>query len=403
MNEKIKVVLFENIHPNAVKLYHDNGYTEVETHTRAMNSKDLIKHIHDAHVVGIRSATHIGKEVLDHCKNLMAIGCYCIGTDQVQLREAMIRGIPVFNDPHSNTRSVAEMVIGLCIMLMRDLFSKNSAAHAGEWRKVAAGSHEVRGKKLGIVGYGRIGSQVAILAEALGMQVSYFDIEQKLALGNVKSVRTLEELLKTSDIVTLHVPDTSKTLNMMNRDHLKLLKKHAYLINTSRGKVVDNEALAEMLRNKEIKGAAVDVFPKEPSGGHETFENPLRNLENAILTPHVGGATEEAQENIAAAVSQKLISFVNRGTTEGATNFPMISLPPHEGANRILHVHENIPGMLSQVNKIFADRKINILSQYLQTNQDIGYVVFDIQKDHYAHLVQDLKAIKGTLRTRILY
>jgi D-3-phosphoglycerate dehydrogenase len=295
------------------------------------------------------------------------------------------------------------MVIGLCVMLMRDLFAKNAAAHAGEWRKVSQGSHEVRGKKLGIVGYGRIGSQVAILAEALGMQVSYFDIEHKLALGNVKPARSLKELLETSDIVTLHVPDTPKTQNMMDRTHLKLMKKDAYLINTSRGKVVDTEALAELLKNKHIKGAAVDVFPKEPSGGHETFENPLRSLENAILTPHVGGATEEAQQNIAAAVSQKLISFVNRGTTEGATNFPMISLPPHEGANRILHIHQNIPGMLSQVNKIFADRKINILSQYLQTNQEIGYVVFDIEKDHHPNIVEDLGAIKGTIRTRILY
>lgn len=403
MDEKIKIVLLENIHANAVQLFHDQGFTNVESHPSAMTSEELIDHLHDAHVVGIRSATKISKEVLDHCKKLMVIGCFCIGTDQVDIREAMMCGIPVFNDPHSNTRSVAEMVIGLCIVLMRDLFSKNAAAHSGEWRKIAKGSHEVRGKKLGIVGYGRIGSQVAILAEALGMHVTYFDVEQKLALGNVKPARSLEELLESSDIVSLHVPDTSQTQNLMDRDHLKLLKKHAFLINTSRGKVVDNEALAEMLRNKEIKGAAVDVFPKEPSGSHEVFENPLRSLENVILTPHVGGATEEAQENIAVAVSHKLVSFVNRGTTEGATNFPMIALPPHEGANRILHVHENVPGMLSQINAIFADRKINILSQYLQTNQEIGYVVFDIQKDHHPDLVPDLKAIKGTIRTRILY
>lgn len=401
--EKIKIVLLENIHSNAVKLYKDHGFTNIQSYPKAMSTAELIEHVHDARILGIRSASHVGKEVLDQCKKLLAIGCYCIGTNQVQLHEAMMHGIPVFNDPHSNTRSVAEMVIGLCIVLMRDLFSKNAAAHAGEWRKVSQGAHEIRGKKLGIVGYGRIGSQVAILAEGLGMQVSYYDIEQKLALGNVKSVSTIEELLQTSDIVTLHVPETPQTNNMMNRERLKLLRKSAFLINTSRGKVVDNEALAEMLRNKEIKGASIDVFPKEPSGSHELFENPLKRLENVILTPHVGGATEEAQQNISVAVSQKLISFVNRGITEGATNFPMIALPPHEGANRILHIHENVPGMLSQINKKFADRHINILSQYLQTNQEIGYVVFDIQKNHHEGLVEDLKSIKGTIRSRILY
>lgn len=401
--EKIKIVLLENIHPNAVKIFHDHGFTHVECHSAAMKPQQLIEHVHDARILGIRSATHIGKEVLEQCKKLMAIGCYCIGTNQVQLHDAMHHGIPVFNDPHSNTRSVAEMVIGLCIVLMRDLFSKNAAAHAGEWRKFAQGAHEIRGKKLGIIGYGRIGSQVSIMAEALGMQVCYYDTERKLDIGNVKQVVSLNELLENSDIVTLHVPETSHTQQLMNRENLKKLKKNAILINTSRGKVVDNEALAEMLRNKELKAAAIDVFPKEPSGSHERFENPLMNLENAILTPHIGGATEEAQENIAVAVSQKLVSFVNSGITEGATNFPMISLPPHEGANRILHVHENVPGMLSQINKVFSDRHINILAQYLQTNQEIGYVVFDIQKNHHTNLIEDLKKIKGTIRARILY
>jgi D-3-phosphoglycerate dehydrogenase len=401
--EKIKIVLLENIHSNAAKIYQDHGFTNVHCYGKAMSTEELIETVHDARVLGIRSGTHIGKEVLDHCKKLLAIGCYCIGTNQVKLQDAMMQGIPVFNDPHSNTRSVAEMVIGLCIVLMRDLFSKNAAAHLGEWRKISVGSHEIRGKRLGIIGYGRIGSQVSIMAEGLGMQVSYYDIEQKLALGNAKSVSSLEELLKTSDIVTLHVPETTQTHNLMNRERLNLLRKEAILINTSRGKVVDNEVLAELLRSGQIKAAAVDVFPKEPSGSHESFQNPLKGLTNVILTPHIGGATEEAQENISVAVTQKLISFVNRGVTEGATNFPMIALPPHDGANRILHIHENIPGMLSQINKIFADRNLNILSQYLQTNQEIGYVVFDIEKNPHIGLEQDLKRIKGTIRSRILY
>ena len=344
---KIKIVLLESIHPRAVDLFHEDGYSHVETFASALNGKELIEHIHNAHVIGIRSATHINKEILSQCPKLLSIGCFCIGTNQVDTQDALLKGIPVFNDPHSNSRSVAELVIGLCVVLMRDLFNKNAAAHAGMWNKVSKGAHELRGKTLGIIGYGRIGSQVSILAEAMGMQVHYYDIEQKLGIGNVRRILNLEELLSHSDIITLHVPETPLTMNMINAERLRLMKKNAYLINTSRGKVVDNEALAEALSSKIIRGAAIDVFQKEPSGTSELFKNPLQKLENVILTPHIGGATEEAQENIATGVSQRLINYINRGATEGSVNFPMLSLPPNENSHRILHIHENKPGMLS--------------------------------------------------------
>lgn len=400
---KIKVVLLENIHPNAAEIFRADGFTDLEHLTSALNQQDLIDKIHDAHVVGIRSGTHITPEVLSHCHKLLTVGCYCIGTNQVDLQDALLRGIPVFNDPHSNSRSVAELVIGLCLALFRDLFRKNAAAHAGRWHKLAEGAHEIRGKVLGIVGYGRIGSQVSIMAEAMGMRVFYYDIEQRLALGNVKPVKTLEALLEMSDIVTLHVPETPMTHMMINREKLRLMKKSAYLINTSRGKVVDNQALADVLRNNEIKGAAIDVFQEEPADSKEPFVNPLQSLDNVILTPHIGGATEEAQENIAIAVSHKLIQFVNSGSTEGSPNFPSLSLSANENSHRILHIHQNVPGMLSQINAVFAKRNINILTQYLKTTNEVGYVVFDIEKQSAPHLLEELKAIKGTIRARILY
>lgn len=401
---KIKIVLLENIHPKAAELLRADGFTSLEILPSALKGQELIDQIKDAHVVCIRSGTQIRKETLDHCPKLLAIGCFCIGTNQVDLQDAMLKGIPVFNDPHSNTRSVAELVIGLCIVLLRDLFNKNAAAHAGKWKKMSEGAHEMRGKTLGIIGYGRIGSQLSILAEAMGMQVCYYDIDQKLSIGNVRAVPTLEELLSISDIVTLHVPETPQTRNMINRERLGLLKKSAYLINTSRGKVVDLEALTEVLSAKVIKGAAIDVFQQEPADSKTPFESPLQKLDNVILTPHIGGATEEAQENIGLAVTQKLLYFINRGSTEGATNFPGLSLPANENAHRILHVHQNIPGMLSQINKIFADRNINILAQYLKTTQEVGYVVFDIEKAYKDnHMLEALKNIKGTIRVRILY
>jgi len=400
---KIKVVLFENIHENAAELFRTDGYTNLEVLKSALAGEELIEKIHDAYIVGIRSGTHISKEVLQKCTKLKVLGCYCIGTNQVDINEAMLQGIPVFNDPHSNTRSVAELVIGLCIVLMRDLFNKNAAAHAGQWKKISAGAHEIRGKTIGIVGYGRIGSQISILAEALGMHVFYYDIEQKLSLGNVKAVAKLEELLGLADIVTLHVPETKQTRNLIGLEQLKAMKPSAYLINTSRGQVVDPDALAEALKSKQIRGAAIDVFRKEPEDNKTPFKSPLQGLENIILTPHIGGATEEAQENIAQAVSQKLIYFINRGNTEGAVNFPNLALSPIENVHRILHIHRNVPGMLSQINKIFADRHINILGQYLRTTQEIGYVVFDIEKSYKDHIIDALKHIEGTISVRILY
>lgn len=403
--QKIKVLLLENIHPKAVQIFQEDGFTNVEHLDRSLNDTALIAKIKEAHVVGIRSGTSLTKEVLNQCNKLLAIGCFCIGTDRVDLHASLLKGIPVFNDPHSNSRSVAELVIGLCIGLMRDLFNKNASAHAGEWKKRSEGAHELRGKILGIIGYGRIGSQLSILAEAMGMQVIYYDIEQKLSLGNVKPMQ-LEELLRTADVVSLHVPETRLTQNLINKEKLGLLKKTAFLINTSRGRVVDLDALAACLEKKAIQGAAIDVFSNEPANSTIPFISPLQKLNNAILTPHIGGATEEAQENIAQAVSQKLIYFINRGGTEGSVNFPSLSLSPNNETHRILHIHENKPQMLSQINKIIADREINILGQYLKTNEEVGYVVLDIQKRNQedTHALQEaLKEIKGTIRVRILY
>jgi D-3-phosphoglycerate dehydrogenase len=401
--DKMKVVLLENIHVKALDVFHEQGFSNVELLPTTFSTDELIKKIHDAHVVGIRSVTHLTKEVLAACPKLKVIGCFCIGTNQVDTHDAMMRGIPVFNDPHSNTRSVAELIIGLCIALARDIVVKNNAAHLGIWKKYAKGANELRGKTLGIIGYGRIGLQVSILAEALGMTVYYYDIEQKLAMSNVKAVSKLEDLLKISDFVTLHVPETKLTINMINKDRLKHMKKSAFLINTSRGKVVNIDDLADALKNKQIKGAAVDVFDFEPEDPETLFENKLQKIENAILTPHIGGATEEAQESIGIQVAQKLIYFIDRGNTEGAMNFPTLALAPNENTHRILHVHNNIPGMLSHLNKIFADRQINILAQYLKTYQEIGYVVTDIEKTHRDHLLDALKGVEGTICTRILY
>lgn len=400
---KIKIVLFEDINPKAVEVFKGEGFTKLEHLSATLRGQELIEKIHDAHIVGIRSNTHVTADIIARCPKLLTIGCFCIGTNQVDLSEAALHGIPVFNDPHSNTRSVAEFIIGLCILLMRDLFNKSQAARAGKWKKVTKGSHELRGKMLGIIGYGRIGSQVSILAEAMGMQVCYYDIERKLSLGNAKALTTLEELLALSDIVTLHVPETPSTVNMINAKALKRMKKTAYLINTSRGKVVDAQALSEALKDKTIQGAAVDVFHVEPENSATPFVTPLQQLDNVILTPHIGGATEEAQENIALSMAQKLINFINRGSTEGAANFPSLSLPPNEATHRILHIHHNVPGMLMQINKVLADRNINILAQYLRTTAEVGYVVLDIEKSYKNHLVEALKVIPGTIRIRILY
>lgn len=400
--EKIKVVLFEGIHQNGLDRFKEEGFSDVTLFPSAFSGDALIEKIHDAHLIGIRSATHINKKILEACPKLLSIGCFCIGTNQVDLKSAEIMGIPVFNDPFSNSRSVSEMVIALTIVLMRDLFSKSESIRRGEWRKISKGSHEVRGKTLGIIGYGRIGSQTALLAEALGMTVIYYDIEQKLPLGNAKKA-SFEEVLQLSDVVTLHVPETLKTKRMINEEALLKMKKGAYLINTSRGQVVDLEALQKVLENKGIAGAALDVFYKEPSDNSEPFSHPLQKFSNVILTPHVGGATEEAQEMIGQTVSQKLIHFINRGSTEGAVNFPELSLPANDEAHRILHIHQNIPGVLSELNTLMASHNINILGQYLKTTNEIGYVVFDIEKKDNVNFLTELKKVKGTIKARILY
>jgi len=401
--DKIKIVLLENIHESVLKTFHANGYTHVESLSTSLEGDELIHKLQDAHMVGIRSHTQITKEVLDQAARLMVIGCFCIGTNQVNLQAAAQKGIPVFNAPHSNARSVAELVIGLIIMLMRDIFHKSQSAHQGLWLKNAKGCHEVRGKNLGIIGYGNIGSQISVLAENLGMNVFYYDIQPKLSLGNAHHVKELDELLSISDIITLHVPETPSTKNLMNKDRINKIKKGSFLINTSRGSVVDIEALAERLKNKEIRGAALDVFPKEPKNNSTPFESPLRGIENVILTPHIAGSTMEAQENIALNVGQKLVDFFDRGTTDGATNFPNLSLAPQEKTHRVLHTHQNIPGILKQINQAIADEEINILSQYLKTNEEIGYIVLDIDQGASEPLLKVLKTIPGTIKVRVLY
>jgi len=405
--EKIKVVLLEGIHPKAEEVFRESGYTNIESYPTTLKGKELIDKIQDAFMIGIRSRTQITPEILQHAPKLIAIGCFCIGTNQVAVEEAANRGIPVFNAPHSNTRSVAELVIGLIIMLFRDIFPKNAAAHRQEWRKTAKNSYEIRGKTIGIVGYGHIGSQVSILAEALGMHVIYYDIKTKLPLGNARPVKSLEELLKKADIVTLHVPEDETTINMINAKALSMMKQNSYLINASRGKVVDIDALADALRSGHLRGAAVDVFPNEPSSNKEKLESPLIGLENVILTPHIGGSTQEAQENIGVEVANKLVYYSDRGTTEGAVNFPMVNLRPTDHAHRILHIHENRPGLLKEINKRVADQNINVLGQYLETRKLIGYVVLDIDPDVPIPVLKKLRAdlnqIEGTIRTRMLY
>ncbi len=401
--EKIKILLLEGIDSSASKEFSENGYINIEAISSALDERELIKKLQDAFIVGIRSRTNLTKKIIEHAPKLFAIGCFCIGTDQVALKEAALKGIPVFNAPHSNTRSVAELVIGLTIMLMRGIFEKNAAAHSGKWLKSTSGSHEVRGKTIGIVGYGHIGSQVSVLAESLGLRVCYYDNLIKLPLGNATSLSSLEELLKISDIITIHVPDTPETQNLFGEKQLQMMKPGSCLINASRGTVVDIDALNRFLGNGRIKGAALDVFPKEPADASIQFETPLKGKENVILTPHIGGSTLEAQYNIGTEVSRKLIYYSDRGSTEGAVNFPALNLPQHKNTHRILHIHKNIPGMLQKINKAIADENINVHSQYLLTTEDIGYVVLDIEKKISKDLLHSLQEIKGTIRSRVLY
>lgn len=401
--EKIKVLLLEGIHASAVEYFQAQGYTHVQQVSKALTGKDLVQVLDGVHMVGIRSRTQLTAEVIESAGRLMAIGCFCIGTNQVDLVSAARRGIPVFNAPHSNTRSVAEMVIAEMIMLLRKLGDKNTAAHAGNWIKSAEGSFELRGKTLGIVGYGHIGSQVSILAEAMGMRVLYHDILSRLPMGNARQVDTLRELLGAVDIVTLHVPEDASTQNMMDAARLAEMRPGSYLINASRGTVVDVDALADALRAGHLAGAAIDVFPREPAHADEPFVSPLQRLPNVVLTPHIGGSTLEAQNNIGREVAAKLTMYSDQGSTVGAVNFPQLSLAPAQRAHRLLHIHHNQPGVLAGINRVLAAGEANILGQHLQTTADLGYVVTDVDREYPDALRTQLAAVPGTIRFRILY
>jgi D-3-phosphoglycerate dehydrogenase len=400
--DKIKILLLEGLHQSAVQTFKDHGYSNIEYLKTSLPEDELIERIKDAHFIGIRSRTRLTDKVLEAASKLVAIGCFCIGTNQVDLNAALRRAIPVFNAPFSNTRSVAELVLGQIIMLLRGIPQRNAAAHRGKWLKTADQSFEARGKTLGIIGYGHIGTQLSIMAEQLGMRVQFYDIESKLVLGNATQV-DLATLLKTSDVISLHVPETPQTQNMIGEAELELMKHGAILINASRGTVVDIDALTSALQSKKLAGAAIDVFPVEPKGNDEEFISPLRQFDNVILTPHIGGSTQEAQENIGFEVAGKLVKYSDNGSTLSAVNFPEVSLPEHKGRSRLLHIHKNQPGMLTKINDAFARHNINISGQYLQTVQDIGYVVIDIDSADHELALNELKAIPGTLRARVLH
>ena len=401
--EKIRILFLENISDIAVKNFRQQGYVQVEKINKALTEDELIHEIRDVHILGIRSKTQITARILDATKKLQAIGCFCIGVNQVDLRTATRNGVVVFNAPYSNTRSVAELVIGLAIMLIRRIPDKNKAAHEGIWLKESKGSYELRGKTLGIIGYGNIGSQVSVLAEGMGMKVLFYDVETKLPLGNAEDGKNLKEVLSKADIVTLHVPETSQTKNIINKTTLRYFRKGAILINYARGEVVDLEALRKAITEGHIGGAAVDVFPWEPEKNGDRFQTPLQDLPNVILTPHIGGSTEEAQQNIGEDVSVKLFNYLEKGITFGSHTVPALALPPQEGSHRILHIHKNVPGVLSEINTQLSNNKINILGQYLKTNEEIGYVVLDVDKQLSNRALQLLKEVKETIKVRMLY
>ncbi|MEP7074746.1 MAG: phosphoglycerate dehydrogenase [Acidobacteriota bacterium] len=400
---KIKILLLENISDSAVEELRAGGYAEIKRINGAMSEADLIHAVKGVHLLGIRSKTRITKKVIEAADKLLAIGCFCIGVNQVDLKAATEKGVAVFNAPYSNTRSVAELIIGLSVILIRKIADKNAAAHRGEWLKDATGSFELRGKTLGIIGYGNIGSQVSNMAEAMGMHVVYFDTATKLPHGNAKQIRELKELLKQSDIVTLHVPSDPTTRNLINAETLKSFKKGALFLNYSRGDVVELGALKKAIDKGVIAGAAVDVFPIEPEKNGDKFETVLQNLPNVILTPHIGGSTEEAQANIGLDVTSKLIKYLEFGTSEGSHTVPPVSLPPQAGTHRILHIHKNIPGVLGEINSRLSSHRINILGQYLKTNDEIGYVILDIDSKLSKEAFEILKDIKGTVKARMIY
>jgi D-3-phosphoglycerate dehydrogenase len=402
--DRIKVVLLEGIHDTAVSMMQADGYSNIIRHTKALDGDELVEALRGTHILGIRSRTQLSAEVLQGADRLMAVGCFCIGTNQVELEAARALGIPVFNAPYSNTRSVAELVIGEIIMLMRGIVTKSVDAHRGVWNKSAANSVEIRGKTLGIIGYGNIGSQLSVLAEAMGMRVIYHDTQSRLPLGNARKMEGLDALLVEADVVSLHVPETPETAGMIGVREIGLMKPNAILINNARGTVVDLEAAAAALREKRLLGAAIDVFPYEPGSNNERFETPLQNLPNVILTPHVGGSTAEAQARIGEEVARKLLDYSDIGSTLGAVNFPEVALPPRPSGARYMHVHRNVPGLLFRVNDAFSRRGQNIAAQYLQTQGELGYVVVDADATAEDEgVLADLRQIDGTIRARLIY
>lgn len=403
--ENIRILLLEGVSQTAVDKFHEAGYTNVEYHKKALPREQLLERISEAHMIGIRSRTQLDAEALGAARRLMGIGCFCIGTNQVDLDTARDAAIPVFNAPYSNTRSVAELVTAEAVMLLRRTTERSNAAHQGEWMKSATGSYEVRGKTLGIIGYGHIGTQVGVLGESMGMNVLYYDVEDKLALGNADPVASMDELLERSDIVTLHVPQTPATHNMIRAQEINRMREGSVLINASRGTVVDIDALADALKSDHLAGAAIDVYPTEPKSNADTFESPLKGLSNVILTPHVGGSTQEAQANIGREVSSKLIRYSDNGSTLASVNFPEVSLPAQEGSRRLLHIHRNEPGVISHINELFSKATVNVDGQYLRTSPQVGYVVIDVTatEAQAEELRGELANIPGTLRTRVLY
>ena len=400
---KIRFLLLEGVHPSAVEILKASGYTNIDYVTTSLPPEELKERIADARFVGIRSRTQLTDEIFAAAKKLCAVGCFCIGTNQVELPAATRRGIPVFNAPYSNTRSVAELVLAEAILLLRGIPEKNALAHQGGWQKTAANSHEIRGKKLGIIGYGNIGSQLGIMAESLGMEVYFYDVVTRLSMGNATQVTDLNTLLGMCDIVSLHVPETRDTQWMFGEAQFAVMKDNSILINASRGSVVVIEALAEYLKNGKLLGAAIDVFPEEPRGNADEFISPLRGMKNVILTPHIGGSTQEAQENIGREVAEKFVMYSDIGTTLSSVNFPEVALPAHPGKHRLLHIHRNIPGILGQINQILSENHINISGQYLQTNESVGYVVIDVDAKHSDMAMQKIREIEGTIRCRVLY
>lgn len=400
---KIKFLLLEGVHQTAVDTLKAAGYTNIEYHTGSLPEEQLKEAIAEAHFIGIRSRTQLTAEVFSHAQKLVAVGCFCIGTNQVDLTAAMEMGVAVFNAPYSNTRSVAELVLAEAILLLRGIPEKNASCHRGGWIKSADSSYEIRGKKLGIVGYGSIGTQLSVLAEGLGMQVFFYDVVTKLPLGNAVQVPSLHDLLGMADIVTLHVPETAATKWMMGEKEIRAMKPGGILINAARGTVVDIDALAGALRDKHLNGAAIDVFPVEPRSNKEEFVSPLREFDNCILTPHIGGSTLEAQANIGLEVAEKLVRYSDNGTSITSVNFPEVALPSHPGMHRLLHIHQNVPGVMSEINRVFAENNINICGQFLQTNEKVGYVVIDVSADASELALEKVQQVKGTIRARVLF